>query len=103
MRRHALFATVCALLLSGCSFFSGYHVPTLQGNMLTASMRDSIHVGMSKSTVRRILGSPVLNNLFSANKWYYAYTKQQGYGKMERRHFIITFRRGRVFKVSSEG
>lgn len=77
---------IISLLLASCGGMSLPTLPTLtphkievqQGNMITPEMREKISVGMSASTVRSILGTPLINDPFHTKRWDYVYVLERG-------------------------
>lgn len=76
-----IFCGITALLLTACSFNSKY-VPSFvkpyrfdiqQGNFVTQDDTARLRVGMTKDQVRFIMGTPLLNDAFHANRWDYVY------------------------------
>lgn len=82
--------------LAGCSsvprFISEYKIDVQQGNVLTQDMVSQLKPGLTKDQVRFILGTPVLIDMFHANRWDYAYRLQKGStGEVEMRKFSTFF------------
>ncbi len=96
-----LMALALTTLLSGCVLFHGY-VPTVQqGNIISNQKVNQIRVGSSKSTVLRLLGSPVYVNTFGT-RWVYIYTlKKQGQDTFTRKA-IISFRNDAVTSIKKD-
>lgn len=74
-----------ALLLAaiaGCSsvprIVNEYKIDIQQGNVLTQDMVSQLRPGLTKDQVRFVLGSPVLMDMFHANRWDYVYRFQKG-------------------------
>lgn len=97
--RSLVIGLILACFLSGCSFLSGYHPPIQQGNVIAKKRLSSIKIGMSKATVQAILGTPVLNNLFEHNRWYYVYTYEKGNEPILVKHVTIIFKHDRVIQI----
>ena len=99
--RRCLPAVVAALALAGCQTLQTY-LPDItalgvykldinQGNFLSQDMVDKLKAGQTKPQVRTILGTPLLNDVFHADRWdyVYEYTRQ---GKMvEHRRLTVYF------------
>ena len=72
---------LCAVI-SGCSsvprIINEYKIDIQQGNVLTQDMVSQLKPGLTKDQVRFILGSPVLMDMFHANRWDYVYRFQKG-------------------------
>ena len=85
-----------ATVLSGCSsvprIVNEYKIDVQQGNMLTQEMVLQLKPGLTKDQVRFILGTPVLADVFHANRWDYVYRLQKGNtGAVEMRKFTAFF------------
>jgi outer membrane protein assembly factor BamE len=71
-------------LLASCSNFSSY-LPTFtsykveirQGNLITQEMRAKIKPGMTQMQVKALLGAPLINDPYHANRWDYLYRLEQ--------------------------
>jgi outer membrane protein assembly factor BamE len=68
--------------LTACSsvprIVTEYRIDVQQGNVLTQEMVSQLRPGLSKDQVRFILGTPVLTDMFHANRWDYAYRLKKG-------------------------
>ena len=100
-----------ALLLafiSGCSsvprIISEYKIDIQQGNVLTQEMVSQLKPGQTKDQVRFILGTPMLMDVFHANRWDYVYRLQKGStGVVEERKFAVFFDAdGRLERVAGD-
>jgi outer membrane protein assembly factor BamE len=68
-----------------------YRVEIVQGNVVTKEQFALVKPGMSRLQVRNILGSPLLTDLFHANRWDYMFTiKRQG-AEPQRRSVVAWF------------
>ncbi|MDU8924584.1 outer membrane protein assembly factor BamE [Pasteurellaceae bacterium LIM206] len=76
-----LTALVLALGVTSCSTISKvvYRIDVPQGNYLEASKVSQLQVGMTRQQVQYLLGTPVLQDPFSANTWNYVFLQQRGY------------------------
>jgi outer membrane protein assembly factor BamE len=68
-----------------------YKIDVQQGNVLTQDMVAQLKPGLSKDQVRFVLGTPVLMDMFHANRWDYVYRMQKGNGTIEMRQFSAFF------------
>jgi len=57
------------LLASGCV----YQAALSQGNLLEQEDIDQLEVGMTRSQVRFLLGTPMIDDPFHENRWDYVY------------------------------
>ncbi len=70
-------------IISGCSSYvprivNEYKIDIQQGNLLTQEMVSQLKLGQTKDQVRFILGTPVLMDMFHANRWDYVYRLRKG-------------------------
>ena len=54
-------------------FFTPYRVNQQQGNFISAEMLNRLQPGMTKEQVRFALGTPLLMDMFHANRWDYPF------------------------------
>jgi outer membrane protein assembly factor BamE len=75
--------------------------PTIQqGNLLQLDEIDQVKVGMTRSQVRYILGTPMVSDPFEPDRWDYVYTLQRGRDKnIDRAHFVVLFDGDKVREV----
>ncbi|MDR2614122.1 MAG: outer membrane protein assembly factor BamE [Candidatus Accumulibacter sp.] len=89
-------AVLFALTAGACSWvprpISEYKIDIQQGNVLTQDMVAPLRPGLSRDQVRFLLGTPVLMDMFHANRWDYVYRLQKGNtGEVEMRKFSVFF------------
>ena len=84
-----------ALLGASCSStlpsVKPYHLDIQQGNVVSAKMMMQLKPGMTKSQVRYVLGTPLLQDPFHQNRWDYVYQMAKGGKIIERRRIILDF------------
>lgn len=73
--RVALLAAA-ATLLSACV----YRLDTQQGNIVDVEQVDQVEVGMTRSQVRFVLGTPMIADPFDQSRWDYVYWQRKGKG-----------------------
>jgi len=82
-------------LLAGCV----YRVNIQQGNYLEARTVDQLQVGMTRSQVRYLLGTPLVPAPFDKERWDYLYYYKKGRWRTpEERHVIVYFHEDKVEK-----
>ncbi len=64
-----LLAASQLILAAGCV----YVAPVSQGNLLDQADVDQVEVGMTRNQVRFLLGTPMIDDPFHANRWDYIY------------------------------
>lgn len=68
-----------------------YHVEVQQGNVVDEKMMAQLHPGMTKSQVRYILGTPLIQDSFHQNRWDYFYQIRQNGQIHDQRRVILDF------------
>jgi len=82
-------------LLSGCV----YRMNIQQGNYLEGRTVDQLQVGMTRSQVRFLLGTPMVPDAFNKERWDYLYYFKRGRLKRpEERRVIVWFKEEKVDK-----
>jgi outer membrane protein assembly factor BamE len=84
----------CASLQSSNSLLSRitpYKVEIVQGNVVTKDQIDQIKPGMSRPQVRDILGSPLLTDIFHADRWDYVFTIKRHGATSQMRRVVVLF------------
>ncbi len=85
-----------SLLLGACI----YRIDIQQGNLLEEDLVEQVEVGMTRSQVQFLLGSPMIEDSFHENRWDYAYYLQQGRSReIERRWLVVYFEGDRVVRL----
>jgi outer membrane protein assembly factor BamE len=89
-----LIATATLLpALGGCV----YRMNIQQGNYLENSTIDQLQVGMTRSQVRYLLGTPMVPDAFDKDRWDYLYYMRKGrLQKPDQRHLTVYFEDDKV-------
>lgn len=89
MKSRLLPALLWLLLLPGCIV---YKIDIQQGNEITEEMLAHLEIGMSKAEVGKVLGYPLINDPFHADRWdYYFYLKKGSTGEVEQQSATLRF------------
>jgi outer membrane protein assembly factor BamE len=89
----ALGLLASSTLLCGCV----YRMNIQQGNYLEGRTVDQLQVGMTRSQVRYLLGTPMVPDAFDKERWDYLYFFKKGRWKRpEERHLIVWFKEDKV-------
>jgi outer membrane protein assembly factor BamE len=89
----ALGLLAASTVLSGCV----YRMNIQQGNYLEGRTVDQLQVGMTRSQVRYLLGTPMVPDAFDKGRWDYLYFFKKGRWKRpEERHLIVWFKEDKV-------
>lgn len=89
---------VClALVASGCV----YRMDIQQGNFLKEEDVAKVQVGMTRSQVRFLLGTPMVADSFEPNRWDYVYYVKPGKRRRDltNRHVIVYFEGDQVSRM----
>lgn len=77
-----------AVLLSGCV----YRPDIQQGNLLSVKDIEQVEVGMTRSQVRFLLGTPMVSDPFTPYRWDYVYRMVYGRSRtVDSAHFVVYF------------
>lgn len=93
--------------LAGCSVpripgITPYKMDIQQGNFVSQEMVSQLKSGMSKDQVRQVLGTPLLTDIFHANRWDYVYWFEDAAGKREQRKLAVYFDDGKLTRVDGD-
>lgn len=98
-----LLKTLCLLvsftILGACSslkFPGVYRIPIQQGNYLEEDMITQLKEGLTKRQVRFIMGTPMIEDTFNADRWDYFYNVKRGDKELSANHFIVYFKDDRL-------
>jgi outer membrane protein assembly factor BamE len=91
-----LAALLSTLAFSACV----YRTDIQQGNLLDLDQIEQLEVGMTRSQVRFLLGTPMVIDSFDADRWDYVYSLQRGRSRqITRRHLIVWFEGDTVTRI----
>ena len=77
-----------------------YRIDVVQGNFVSREMAAELKPGMTKLQVRNILGTPLLQDVFHADRWEYVFSLRQGYHAPIVRRFTVQFdKQGRLVRT----
>lgn len=98
-----------ALLIAGCanapditSRLSPYRIDVRQGNFVTQEMVAKLKPGMTREQVRFVLGTPLVSDIFHANRWDYVYRFQPGRGEPQQRRLSVFFEDDKLVRVGGD-
>ncbi|MEW6164787.1 MAG: outer membrane protein assembly factor BamE [Pseudomonadota bacterium] len=107
MRPHILILSLP--LLAACSsspevtsMLSPYRIDVRQGNYVTQEMMANLRPGMTRDQVRFALGTPLVADLFHADRWDYVYRFQPGRGEVQLRRLVVFFEDGKLARVGGD-
>ncbi|MSQ89539.1 MAG: outer membrane protein assembly factor BamE [Betaproteobacteria bacterium] len=76
-----------------------YRMVIQQGNFISQEMVSQLKPGMSKEQVRFILGTPLVTDIFHAERWDYVFFREMPDGKREQRNLSVVFENGKLTRV----
>jgi outer membrane protein assembly factor BamE len=106
--RGTLIAVATVAVLAGCSTYDSltqrvaqsitpYRITVVQGNFVSKEAAAQMQVGMSRAQVKQLLGTPLLTDMFHADRWDYVfYFKRGSTNVVQQRDFVILFAGDRV-------
>ena len=68
-----------------------YSIAVQQGNIVTQTMVDQLQPNMTKKQVLYVMGSPMLTDIFHANRWDYIYANKTIDGNYEQKNLSLFF------------
>ncbi len=84
-------------------FLTPYQPDIQQGNFISQEMMQQLKVGMTREQVRFVLGTPLLTDIFHANRWDYPFRLQKGNGEVISSRVTIHFENDRVARIEGGG
>ena len=76
--------------------FSPYRPDVQQGNFVSQEMMAQLKEGMTHDQVRFLMGTPLLNDIFHADRWDYVFRLQKGNGEILSSRVTVFFKDDRV-------
>ncbi len=91
--RHSvlLLAMLCAACGTALPSVKPYKLDVQQGNVVTSKMLLQLRPGMTKSQVRFIMGTPLIQDSFHGSRWDYVYQMREKGKITEQRRVILDF------------
>lgn len=75
---------------------SPYRPDIQQGNFVSEEMMAQLKEGMTHDQVRFLMGTPLLNDIFHADRWDYVFRLQKGKGEILSSRVTVFFKEDRV-------
>lgn len=76
--------------------FSPYRPDIQQGNFVSQEMLSQLKVGQTRDQVRFLLGTPLLTDMFHADRWDYPFYLARGNGELTTSRVTVYFKDGVV-------
>ncbi|MEO8204210.1 MAG: outer membrane protein assembly factor BamE [Betaproteobacteria bacterium] len=88
--------------LPGLSAIKPYRIDIQQGNFLSADMVAQLKEGMTREQVRFVLGTPLVTDIFHADRWDYVYYRELADGKKDHRRVSVFFEDNKLARFTSD-
>jgi outer membrane protein assembly factor BamE len=96
MRVKLLPFIVAMFVVAGCA---PYKMDIRQGNFITPDMREQLRVGMSRTQVRALMGTPLVADPFHPERWDYVYTYEHKHVLETKQHMTLYFTGDTLSKI----
>lgn len=98
---HKVLAILILLCVAGC--ITTYRTEIQQGNVVTQEMLEKLKPGMTKSQVRFVLGTPLINDPFHPERWDYVYMYRKNlHAPAETRNLSVVFQGDAMLRVDGD-
>ena len=83
-----------AVLAAGCV----HKIDIEQGNYVTQDVYDKLKPGMTRAQVKALLGTPLLADIFHADRWDYYFDNAPGGKSAAHKHLAVYFKDDKVVR-----
>ncbi len=102
----SILSLAVAISAAACSWvpsISPHRMEIQQGNFVSQEMVAQLKPGMSKDQVRFILGTPLIADVFHADRWDYVFTRMRSNSReLEQRRIAVYFEDGKLKRVDGD-
>ena len=95
-------ALALLLPLAGCGPLAPYRIDIQQGNFVSQEMVAQLKRGMTKDQVRFVLGTPLVTDIFHAERWDYVYVLDRPGQPRVQRRLSVFFEDGRLARLDGD-
>lgn len=100
----------CAAGVAGCKSWSTddlpgvtpYRMEIQQGNFVSQDMLSKLKRGMTREQVRFVLGTPLVADMFHADRWDYVFYRETPKKPREERRVSVFFENDRLARVEGD-
>jgi len=97
----ALVVVLC-LLLAACGWLAPYRIDIQQGNFVSQEMVRQLRRGMTKDQVKFLLGTPLITDIFHADRWDYVYFLDRPGEERRQRRLAVFFEGDKLVRVEGD-
>ncbi|MGH8765885.1 MAG: outer membrane protein assembly factor BamE, partial [Burkholderiales bacterium] len=76
-----------------------YRMTIQQGNFISQEMIAQLKPGMTKEQVRFVLGTPLVTDIFHADRWDYVFFRELPNGKKDQRNLSVVFEKDKLARI----
>ncbi len=80
-----------------------YRVEIVQGNVITSEQAALVKPGFTRAQVRDVLGSPLLTDIFHADRWDYVFTIRRQGAAPQLRRVVVRFNGEALASIDTGG
>jgi outer membrane protein assembly factor BamE len=80
-----------------------YRMEIQQGNYVARDAIARLKPGMTREQVRFLLGTPLIADVFHANRWDYVFYRERSDGRREEARLAVFFEDGQLKQVTGDG
>ncbi len=95
-----------SIALAGCGIsphLSPHKIEIQQGNYVTREMAAKLKPGMTRDQVRFVLGTPLVSDIFHADRWDYVFRRQPADSlEVESRRMAVFFEDGKLKRIEGD-
>lgn len=97
-----ILALLCAACNAKLPSIKPFKMDIQQGNVVTSKMMLQLKPGMTKSQVRYIMGTPLIQDGFHPNRWDYFYQMRKDGEVIEQRRVIMEFENDALMRIRGD-
>ncbi len=86
------------LLVSACA---PYKMDIRQGNLIRPEAREKLKVGMTRTQVRALLGTPLVEDPFHPDRWDYVYTLEHKREVADSQRMTLYFQGDKLIRIDN--
>lgn len=97
-----ILALLCASCNASLPSIKPYKMDIQQGNVVTSKMMLQLKPGMSKSQVRFVMGTPLIQDSFHPDRWDYFYEMRKAGKLIEKRRVTMDFENDALVRIRGD-